>query len=154
MKNSYSYKTEGTINHRQSFFRTGLVFAIFAALAMLPLLTGCTDDDDYYPTQTDPALYGTWQLSEVNGLPVNGYEVNYMEFDNDGDGEFTGYRNRMPYGRDFIYWCSGNSPYNTLNIVYDDGESVVMAYTVPDPYTLVTTWVQNGQTISYTYTRY
>lgn len=156
MKNPYNDPDTLAAKRRESFFRAGMVILSLLILSAVPLLfTGCDDDEvPDYTVQTDPALYGTWQLSAVNDMPVSGYQVNYMEFDNDGDGEFTGYSNRMPYERDFSYWCSGTYPYYTLNIVYANGESVVMAYRMPDPDTLITTWVQNGETISYTYIRY
>lgn len=155
MKSPYNDPDTLAAQRKQSFFRAGMVILSLMMLSAIPLLfTGCEDDDiPDYPAQTDPALYGSWQLSEVNGQPVNGYQVNYMEFDADGSGDFSGYSNRMPYDREFSYWCSGTYPYFTLNIVYDNGESVVMAYQMPDPDTLVTTWVQNSETISYTYTR-
>lgn len=100
----------------------------------------------------DPDLVGTWELAYVNGYRINGYEVNYLDFYNNGRGYYYYYDYGMEYELGFDFWSeyTGNSSYLFIN--YHDGTRAEMAYWFsPDYYTLYLQWWEGGHKVTYTY---
>lgn len=127
--------------------------AIAVIALILPLaFTSCDDNDLYY--NTDPALYGYWELAYVNGTPVGGFQSNYFAFDADGDGTYAFYERGRLYYSDFVYWCNAYSyGDNTLNISYDDGRNSTMSYYFSRSGALVMTWLAPQGRMEYVYVR-
>lgn len=93
---------------------------VVSAVAM----TSCDDDDYYY--SYDPYLQGMWQLTYINGVPVGGYDTNWLEFYDNGSGTYYYYSNgyicQMPL------WFNTNYDNNWINIEYDDGVTLSCSY--------------------------
>lgn len=132
--------------------RSLLLVSVFTAIAAA--LSSCSTDDDYMYYSTDPALYGYWELSYANSLPVVGFQKNFFQFDPSGQGDYQYYYNGQLFGSYFDYWCTSyNYSYNTLNINYDDGRSSTMQYYFDRRGNLVMTWNSPQGRMNYIYTR-
>lgn len=116
-------------------------------------LTSC--DDDYYtpyPNQIDKDLLGTWELYSADGNRVYDYQVNWLEFNRNGQGYYYYYDD----GRQYSMWLDYTVRYygggNQLYIEYQDGSSVSMNYWFNSNATyLYTQWYENGRSHTYTY---
>ena len=142
------------------------LYSLLLALAAVTLLSGCTEDDDYWPYSPPPGwgnyfydddLYGTWELFQVNSQSVSEYETNYMEFYGGGRGRYYYYDYGRLYGERMAYFCqmSGNTTTSyQINVQYENGEQSTMAYWFTDGYnTLWLQWQVGGRTQTYMYQR-
>ncbi len=130
-------------------------------LFVMTLLSSCDDADVYYPgvggDYIDPRLDGYWQLVNVNGSAVGGYESNFLEFYGDGYGRYYYYRNGTPRSQKIAYWCQqsnyGYSDYQ-VNIRYQDGQASTMNYWFSDGgRTMYMRWNSAGGVYTYAYAR-
>lgn len=98
------------------------------ALILLPLLSSCTSDPDWwdYPgdnwSYTDPRLTGNWELVQYNSDYVPENETNFLTFDGRGYGYYTYYDRGYIQHEQLRYWCqnayNGASNYQ-INIQYE-----------------------------------
>lgn len=98
------------------------------AIILLPVLSACTSDPDWwdYPGDnwgySDPRLVGSWELVQYNSDPVPAGATNYLTFDGNGYGYYTYYDNGYLERERLRYWCqgavSGGSNYQ-INIQYE-----------------------------------
>lgn len=104
----------------------------------------------------DQNLNGYWQLVQINGRNVSGYDVNYLYFNGDGRGRYYYYDRGVRYWENTAYWCqdavSGNTYYQ-INLQYETtGSPTTMNYYFADRgRTLVMQWWTNGGTVQYVY---
>ncbi len=132
-------------------------------LLMTTVLSGCGDDFVWSPTGPtgwnfeDSRLSGYWQLAQVNGYPVRGYDTNYLDFYGDGWGRYYYYRNSTPRSQRIAYWCqqSNNAySYYQINIQYEDGQASTMNYWFSDGgRTLYMRWNSSAGIQTYAYVR-
>lgn len=130
-----------------------LLSLLFVSVALSVGLTSC--DDDYYgpPGSTyDPYLIGTWELWQADGVPVYGYQVNWLEFYRNGSGTYYYYHNGKQYSMGLSYdvdWYGGGSE---LYIYYADGTSASMNYWFNSNRSyLYTQWYEYGYRHTYVY---
>lgn len=104
----------------------------------------------YYPVDAD--LVGSWELAYINGHRVSGYEVNYLDFYDNGRGYYYYYDYGMEYELGFDFWSEYSGASSYLFIDYYDGTRAQMTYQFsPDYYTLYLEWWEGGRKIVYTY---
>lgn len=137
----------------------GIVLAM-----LLAVVTSACGDIDYWdpvgPTGwnfNDTRLQGYWQLVEINGGAVTGYDTNYLEFFGNGRGEYYYYRNATPRSEDIAYWCQnaeyGDSRYQ-INIQYANGSASTMNYWFSSSgNTLYLRWNSTNGIYTYAYAR-
>lgn len=142
---------------------------MFAILSMvivpLTLLTGCSDDDDYWwgnpPSGfdfNDPRLEGYWELVQYNGSAVYPNETNYMQFNGDGYGYYYYLDNGQKEVEQLRYWSqkstNGASRYQ-INIQYQYSSPLTTSYWFDNnENTLWLQWQTNsGRVVTYVYDR-
>ncbi|MBD5227431.1 MAG: hypothetical protein HDR95_07925 [Bacteroides sp.] len=143
-------------------FRNRLVL-ILATFLAITAFTACDDDDIWAPlgpsgwNYQDSRLTGYWQLINVNGSAVGGYESNFLEFFGNGDGEYYYYRNSRPRSERIAYWCQqSNTGYSNyqINIQYESGQASTMNYWFSDSgRTLYMRWNSTNGVMTYAYAR-
>ena len=135
--------------------------AMALMLMTVMLLSSCGDVDVIAPGigggYDDPRLEGYWQLVNVNGRPVGGYESNFLEFYGDGYGKYYYYRNGTPRSERISYWSQlsnyGYSDYQ-INIRYQSGQASTMNYWFTDGgRTLCMRWNSADGVYTYAYAR-
>lgn len=116
-----------------------LVLAMVCVACAL-LLSGCYVDSGWSPsppygwnnTFYDQSLNGYWQLVQINGATVTGYDVNFLYFNGGGRGKYYYYSDGRRMWENTAYWCqeavSGNSYYQ-INLQYEtSGSPTTMNY--------------------------
>lgn len=131
---------------------------LMAMVAIVVMLTfnSCEIYQSYPPpghndTGYDRDLTGYWELAYINGDPVHGYEVNWLDFYGNGYGMY--YYNDGPYTYElpFEYYCEYGYD-NWLYIHYSDGTYAEMTYWFNHNYTILyLEWFSRGRRIVYTY---
>lgn len=139
-----------------------LYFAALLAFAMSSLLTSC--GTDWYGPQPpvnfyDSRLTGYWQLVQINGYSVSGYNTNYMYFNGYGNGTYYYYQNNRRYYESLQYWCQENrysSSAYQVNILYQSSyDASTMDYWFTNgTNALYLRWYDRNGTTTYLYTRY
>lgn len=130
-------------------------------LALLSLLPSC-DDYDWDPvppygwnTFNDRNLQGCWILESVNGAPVSGYEVNYLEFYGNTRGMYYYYDNGYETSERIAYWCQpANAGYSRfqINIEYEYDSPATMNYWFTGGGSrLWMQWATGGGVVTYVY---
>lgn len=132
-------KNTRSLFRKHSFSLFPLLSAIFLSLA----LSACYVDDGWYPeppygwndTFYDARLDGYWQLVQINGANIGGYDTNYLYFNGDGRGFYYYYQNRRQYWENTAYWCqdsnNGATDYQ-INLQYETGSPSTMNYWFTD----------------------
>ena len=116
---------------------------LLAAILLPVLFSAC--DDDYYYYDNDPYIVGEWELIYADGRPVTGYQVNYLEFYQNGTGMYYYYDNRHPYEMRLRWAVDYYYDSNVLTINYEDGTYAEMDYWYNGNYTrLYTSWYSGG----------
>lgn len=122
--------------------------------------TSC--DDGHYPpppptpggggSYYDPALYGDWELIQIDGIAIRPYERNYMCFFAGGGGEYYYMMNGYPYAEDIYYWC-GTDGYgdSIVTITYSDGQTSTMYYWFEGNSLLLQWYTGNNRPVTYRY---
>lgn len=141
---------------------------LFAAVAIIfsaTALTSCYVDSTWNPnapngwndTFYDQGLNGYWQLVEINGYRVTGYDVNFMYFNGRGRGIYYYYYNGRRMWENMAYWCqnaSYGSSYYQININYESGSPTTMNYWLTDgANTLCMQWRNGNGLQTYVYAR-
>lgn len=118
-------------------------------------LSGCGDDDGTWGDNIyyDPALRGSWQLVQVNGQNVGGYDTNYLTFYGRGSGLYYFFSNGYLVREQTSYWCAEGYTRDTITINYADGQTSTMNYWFSAGGSSL--WMQwqtlSGQTVLYRY---
>ena len=93
-------------------------------LAVSGMLSSCyTDWGQPQPPVnfSDSRLTGYWQLVQINGYAVSGYDTNFFYFNGNGNGIYYYYDNARRYREALQYWCQESYGYGSqyeLNILY------------------------------------
>ncbi len=82
-------------------------------------------DYDDYDTFYDQDLLGGWMLYDVNGQPVRGTDVNYLEFSGRGRGLYYYYQNGRLFYEDMNYLC--------YHYYYDNDYEIAIQYSTGSP---------------------
>ena len=147
---------------KRHFPQAALWLAGLAAICTLGL-SSCETDNCWAPRPPagwnvfyDPELAGCWQLIEANSIAVGGYDINYMEFYDNGYGYYYYYDNGYKDEERFAYYCqlsgaAGASAYQ-LNIQYEYDSPVTMSYWFTGN-RLWMQWRAGGYTNTYIYQR-
>lgn len=113
---------------------------------------------DWNNTFYDQNLNGYWQLVQINGRNVSGYDVNYLYFNGNGRGRYYYYNRGTRYWENTAYWCQdavSGTTYYQINLQYEtSGQPTTMNYYFADRgRTLVMRWqTYNGTVVQYVYT--
>lgn len=140
-------------------------FLLALPFLLLGLALPSCDGSDYWDpvapfgwnTFNDRNLRGSWALSMVNGAPVDGYEVNYLEFYGDTRGMYYYYDNGYQTSERIAYWSqianAGYSRYQ-INIQYEYGSPATMNYWFTNGGNrLWMQWATGGGVVTYVYSR-
>lgn len=104
------------------------LYPLLLTLILLPLLFTACDDDGYYYYDYDEYLVGQWELIYADGRPVSGYEVNYLDFYQDGNGYYYYYDRGTPYEMPLRWSVDQYYDGQVLYISYADGTQTSMDY--------------------------
>lgn len=130
-------------------------YALLALLIMAVCVGFTSCDDDIYgpPGQSyDPDLLGTWELYSADGVPVYGYQVNWLEFNRNGTGTYYYYHNGREYSMGLYWGVDWYGGEQELYIDYNDGSSASMYYWFNSNATfLYTEWYERGYRHTYIY---
>lgn len=143
----------------KKIFHTRLVsfFALIVALGFSFSLTSCDDDDYYWDVPSngyiDRALVGTWELVQIDGMAVTGYDQNYFSFRSDGYGQYGYYYNGAPYTERINWWCEYGSGVNNWLMIQYPNQTAEQIYWLSDGGNSL--WMQftdaSGRVITYRY---
>lgn len=118
-------------------------------------LSSCSDDDDWYPGGGyfyDIDLVGYWKLYQVNGVRVQGTQVNYLDFVGRGSGYYYYYDNALPFTERISYYCSSGYSTDNITIQYANGQVSTMDYWFSDNgRSLWLSWNSYSGTYTYLY---
>lgn len=140
-----------------------LLLALVMVLSGLTL-TSCYVDSSWSPappygwndTFYDQRLNGYWELVEVNGRGVGGYDVDFLYFNGYGRGTYFYYYNGRRMWETTAYWCQdavSGSSYYQINLQYEtSGSPTTMNYWFGDRgYTLFMQWRTSYGVQTYVY---
>lgn len=146
-----------------------VLLGVLLAFGCSSLLTSCVPgDDDYWPFYPpsdwgtnyfyDRQLEGSWELRQINGYTVTGYETNYMDFYGGGHGRYYSYVGGRLVWENMAYFCqygASTSSTDLINIQYSYGDPSTMSYWFSDNYSLWLQWRDNrtGTVQTYLYER-
>lgn len=130
---------------------------LLAGICLSLSFTGC-DDEPYPPygpgngSFLDQNLEGEWELYTVDGQPVYGRNVNYLDFDDDGDGTYYYYQNGREMEEDFIFWCYSYGDDWYLHIDYQYSPDSDMIYWFENNFNyLYLQWWNGNRNVTYCY---
>lgn len=124
-------------------------------MAMMGLLTSC--EESYPPpggwggSYIDRSLVGSWQLINVNGYPVSGYQSNYFTFYMSGQGYYYYYQNGIAMSVPVTFWNENDYQGSWLCIQYPDSYSEMNYWFNSNGSYLYMSWMEGGRQQQYVY---